>query len=703
MTAGRRLRQLHELPISVLSGVSPRKAAALGTLGIRTVFDLLTTFPRRYIDRTRTADVADLAVGDEAVVLAVVQRSRRRRDRSGRVRVELDVADRSGRMTVVFFNQPYREHQLPVGSEVLLFGKLTVFRGLRQMVNPVVDLLTRGDAPRRTLRVVPVYPASAKAGLNSWELGAWVEEALDRAGTFADPLPPHWRERLKLMDRTTAMRRIHLPSSLEEVAPARRRLVFDELFRVQLTLLLQRRAVEEDLDAVRHEATCGPLLRRFKESLPFDLTAAQEKAFETILADLGAPTPMHRLLQGDVGSGKTVVAALALLVAVQGGHQGALMVPTEVLAEQHFFGLRSLTGSLMLPDATRLEGERPLMISLLTSRTPSAQRRRTLRELAHGGVDIVVGTHALLTEGVRFRSLGLVVIDEQHRFGVDQRATLRTKGQKATDLLVMTATPIPRTAAMIVFGDLDLTVLEELPPGRSPVETIWARDAKAEERAWARVRSEVASGHRAYVVCPLVELAEQEFRRLRQEVFPDLRLALLHGQMPTAEKESVMADFRRGLIDVLVATTVIEVGIDVKDATVMVIENAERFGLAQLHQLRGRVGRGSAPSWCYLLSRSTTADARERLGALERTNDGFELAEIDLRLRGEGEVLGARQSGAGSFRLTSLQRDRHLVEPARAAAKAILDADPDLAAHQLLADELRLFLDDAEARYLLES
>ena len=751
----RTLRELSEVPVGRLKGLSDKKAAALREWGIELVFDLLTTYPHRYIDRSRQADLADLSVGEEAVVLAAVDRVSARRTRNGRSLVELRVHDGTGTMKVVFFNQPWRAKQLTAGAEALFFGKLDDYRGTRQMTNPVVDVLVATDNDsqtrrRRTLRVIPVYPSSAKVGLNSWEVGEWAEQSIRRTRTFADPLPAPWRERLDLVGRTEAMRRIHLPESMGDWPPARRRLAFDELFRLQLALVLRRRALEQDARAIRHSVSPldvvtstgnkaqltlaegtgvdrggkRTLVQRFLAALPFELTTAQRQALASIFAELAGPLPMHRLLQGDVGSGKTVVAVAALLAAVQGGHQGALMVPTEVLAEQHHMAVRSLLGDLTVPDPDRLGGERPVAVALLTNRTTAAERARLHAGLRSGEVDLVVGTHALLTDEVRFHSLGVVVIDEQHRFGVEQRAALRDKGRSSVmaeaagseagadpDLLVMTATPIPRTAAMVLFGDLDMVELKELPPGRTPIKTAWVRTELEEIGAWQRVRDEVAAGHRAYVVCPLVDGSErvqarsatEELERLAVEVLPGLRLGLLHGQMPAAEKEASMAAFRSGEVQVLVATTVVEVGVDVPEATVMVIEDADRFGIAQLHQLRGRVGRSSLASWCYLLGEGATPESAERLAALERTSDGFELAEVDLDLRGEGTILGTRQKGRSDLKLARLRRDGDLLQAARKVAEEVTEGDPLLASHPLLADEVRLFLDPEEEAFLFKS
>ncbi len=744
---GRTLRSLDQHSVDELDSLPARKAGGLREWGIETVLDLVTTFPRKHLDRTRQMDVADLAVGEEAVVLAEVRSVHAPPSRNRRSRVELVVEDGTGRLRVVFFNQPWRAKQLGRGTQALFFGKVTEFRGQRQIAMPAVDVVVGTEETarrRRTLRVVPIYPASGKAGLTSWEIGGWVEEALNRAKGFADPLPDDVRSSLDLIDRTTAMWGIHLPESMEEVSPARRRLIFDELFRLQLALVLRRRALEEDARAIRHAVTVREvsaalrregsqgalatgdrtLVQRFLAGLPFELTDGQRKALASIVAELAGPLPMHRLLQGDVGSGKTVVAVATMLAGVQGGHQGALMVPTAVLAEQHFMAVRNLVGRLKLADPDRLGGERPVTVALLTNRTRATERARLHRGLLAGEVDIVVGTHALLTDDVRFHSLGVVVIDEQHRFGVEQRAALRRKGRSSVvaeaegpkagadpDLLVMTATPIPRTAAMVLFGDLDLVKIDDLPPGRSPVATVWARTALQEAEAWSRVRGEVALGHRAFVVCPLVEgsdrvvarSATEERDRLAAHELSGLDVGLLHGQMSGAEKESAMADFRAGRIQVLVATTVVEVGVDVPEATVMVVQDAARFGIAQLHQLRGRVGRSRDPSWCYLLAEETAGDAGERLAAMEATTDGFELAEVDLELRGEGTILGTRQKGVSDLKLASLRRDRELLLAARRVAETLTEDDPLLSRHPLLQDEVRLFLDEEEEAFLFKS
>jgi ATP-dependent DNA helicase RecG len=707
----RLLTRLSAIPVTELDGVGAKREDALKMVGVESVLDLLMYYPRRYIDRTAQVMIDQMAIGEQAMVLARVDRIAGRRTQKGRSLVEARVSDDSGSLKVTFFNQPWRTKQLLEGQEAIFFGKLDEFRGQKQMTNPIVDLIGN-----KTGRIVPVYPQSDKAGLSSWEIADWIEEALQRAGEFADPLPDELRERLQLSSRTWAMRNVHVPESMQYAYASRKRLAFDELFRLQTILVLRKRAIERESRGLQHDVQ-GSLVKAFIGALPYSLTGAQQRAIDEVSADLAKPQPMHRLLQGDVGSGKTMVAVASLLVAVQGGHQGALMAPTEVLAEQHFFNVRALVQGLMIGDAATLMGERHVRVELLTNRTTAAERRKLHAGLQTGEVDILIGTHALLTDAVEFHSLGVVVIDEQHRFGVEQRAALREKGRDGAvpDVLVMTATPIPRTAAMTVYGDLDVTLLDELPPGRTPIETMWAQTRDEEEQAWKKVRTEIEAGRQAYVVCPLVETSErvqaksatEEYERLQHEVFPDLRVGLIHGQLKAPEKEAVMNAFRSRELDVLVATTVIEVGVDVPNATVMVIENASRFGIAQLHQLRGRVGRGAERSYCYLLEEldeeSDNENAAERLEAMVASTDGFELAEVDLELRGAGTVLGARQKGRSDLKLASLKkRDRDLVQLARDVAFEIIDVDPFLEHHEILADDIKNLVDDDEAEFLFK-
>ena len=711
-----RLRELAERPVTDLRLVGQKVAQRLESMGITSVLDLLTHYPRTYRDRTATADIAALEPGEEATVLGRVSRVDGRRTRQGRSLVEVTVSDGTSSLRCTFFNQPWRERQLAVDTEAAFFGKVDLYRGQRQMTNPVVDVVTEVGQPGvQTGVIVPLYPASGKAEVHTGLLRALVGSALERcrARTIADPLDPTVRTALGLVDRDTALRDIHAPGSFADRDAAVARLTFDEFLRAQVGLVARKRSVEQAGGGIRHVVD-GPLVAAFHAHLPFPLTAGQTAAVATIAADLAAPTPMHRLLQGEVGSGKTVVALTTLLMAVQGGHQGAFMAPTEVLAEQHHLTMTAMLDGLTVAEPGSLLGERPVRVELLTNRTTAAERRRLADGLAAGLVDVVVGTHALIYDGVRFADLGLVVIDEQHRFGVEQRDLLRSKGaddDRRPDVLVMTATPIPRTAAIMIYGDLDRSELREFPAGRAPIRTEHVgADPAGRAVAYEHVRSEVAAGRQAFVVCPLVEESEklevrsatEEFARLGAGDLAGLRLGLLHGQMPAAEKEAVMTAFRAHDLDVLVATTVIEVGVDVPNASVMVVEDADRFGLLQLHQLRGRIGRGAHASVCYLVADPVTPDGRARLEAMVASTDGFELAERDLAIRGAGEVFGQRQSGWSDLKLGRLPRDEAVVVEARAVAERILDADPELHEHPGLREEVEDLLGD-DVEFLFKS
>lgn len=705
------LAELDAIGVARLKGVGPERESGLAELGIATVLDLLWHYPRRWIDRGNEACVRDLVPGEQALVIATVRRSESRRIKGRRSMVNVDVADDTGRLRITFFNQAWRAKQLAVDTTAAFFGPVEEYRGSPQMTNPLVDLI--GD---QTGRIVPIYPQSDKAKITSRDLSRAVAESLRRAQprTVFDPVPTDVRRRYGLVDRWAAMQGIHAPKVMSDRTRARDRLVFDELLRIQLLLVRRKRRIQQAGAGMEHDVA-GPVVESFLAGLPYSLTGAQSRAIDSIRRDLAGTVPMQRLLQGDVGAGKTVVAVTTMLTAVEGRHQGALLAPTEVLAEQHLASIRELVEGIEVPDPARLGGSRPLRVSLLTGRLPAADRREVLLGLVAGEIDIVVGTQALLSEGVTFASLGVVVVDEQHRFGVDQRNLLRQRvrdqGRAEPDLLVMTATPIPRTAAMTVYGDLDVTVLDELPPGRQPVTTTWAQGPLEEEQVWASVRTAVGEGRQAYVVCPLIEegaseskAAEQVHAELEAGELAGLALGLLHGRQARRDKELTMEAFRRGDLDVLVSTTVIEVGVDVPNATVMVILDAGRFGMAQLHQLRGRVGRGAHASSCHLLGEATTPEAEARLRALEASGDGFELAEKDLELRGEGTLMSTRQSGRNDLRLASLRRDTTWVMRARDAAEDLVGDDPDLGAHPELRAELEhLFppeteIDEALAR-----
>ena len=698
--------ELAQIDIARLKGVGEAKQRALHEYGISDVLELLMTYPRRWVDRTNQQRVADAALGEEVLLVVEVRGVEERQMRNRRKMVNVRVGDGTGTLRITFFNQPWRARQLTVGLVVAIHGKVEDYRGSFQMTNPVVDLI--GD---RTGRIVPIYPQSEKVRITTWELAALVDQALRRCESrgLADPLSIADQERLGLIGRFEALKSIHGPDSMADATAARRRLAFDELLRVQVELVRRKRELERTSQGIEH-VVGGELVERFVGALPFPLTEAQRRAIDEIDTDMASPQPMHRLLQGDVGAGKTIVAVAALLNAVSGGHQGALMAPTEVLAEQHGSGVKALLDGLVVVDGDNLFGERPLRVELLTNRVTGQDRREVLAGLADGSVDIVIGTHALIQEGVEFGSLGAVVVDEQHRFGVEQRAALRAKSDGVVpDLLVMTATPNPPTAAMTVYGDLEVSALDELPPGRTPIATHWAAGPLSEANVWASVRDEVETGRQAYVVCPLIEesenlevaSAEETFEQLAAGELSNVRVGLLHGRMSSAEKEATMEAFRARELDVLVATTVIEVGVDVPNATVMVVLDADRFGIAQWHQLRGRVGRGEHASTCWLMT--TSEDANPRIEALVASTDGFELAEIDLELRGEGTLMSSAQKGRSDLRLASLRRDRELIEQAREVAFRIIDDDPELAQSDVLRSEITLLLSEREGDYLTKS
>ncbi len=695
-------------------------------LGLRTVGDLLRHYPRRYAERGKLTDLRDLAPGEDVTVVARVSKVGRRpmRARRGSL-VEAEITDGRGTLKLTFFNQPWRERELAVGRQGLFAGRVTVFNGKRQLNSPDFRILDAadptGDIEEFAGALIPVYPATAATP--TWTIARCVRVALDVLDPPADPLPADLRARHDLVGLDTALRDIHRPPDRGALELARRRLKWDEALPVQ-ALLAQRR-----LAAARRPGKARPpvpdgILAAFDRRLPFPLTGGQQEVGRTLAAELASAHPMHRLLQGEVGSGKTVCALRAMLQVVDAGGQAALLAPTEVLAAQHARSLAALLGPLAT--AGELDAaEHATRVALLTGSLPAAARRRALAEAASGEAGIVVGTHALLSEGVEFADLGFVVVDEQHRFGVEQRDALRSKGD-TPHVLVMTATPIPRTVAMTVYGDLEVSSLRELPGGRSPISsTVVPAGEKPSwlERVWARIREEAAAGHQAYVVCPRIggtgeedetgpSEEDGETRRpplavldvapgLAEGPLAALQVGILHGRLPADEKDSVMRGFAAGDVDVLVATTVVEVGVDVPNATVMAILDADRFGISQLHQLRGRVGRGSAAGLCLLVTDSPPGTpARERLDAVASTVDGFRLAELDLEQRREGQVLGEAQSGRSSFTLLSLIRDRDLITAARAEATAVVDADPDLSGHPGLAAAVTALVESERAEFL---
>jgi ATP-dependent DNA helicase RecG len=725
-----------------LVGPIGRKAAdALAAqLDIHTVGDLVRHYPRRYVDRGRLTDVAGLEIGAHATVVAEVEKAvlRPMRHRPGRLLAVVVRDSRGATLDCTFFHGHKLQTVITPGLRALFAGKVGVFKGRLQLTHPQFEPLRPEDdvAP-----YVSVYPATAK--LQSWEIARCVRQVLELLDDPTDPLPAEIRRAEKLTDLGRALRRIHLPESEADIHSARTRLVWDEALGVQLALALRRQ------EAAARPAPASPprrggLLDAFDAALPFTLTAGQHAVGARIAADLAGSHPMNRLVQGDVGAGKTVVALRAMLQVVDGGRQAAMLAPTEVLAAQHARSLRALLGPLGQAGELGSAGEEATRVTLLTGALTTAARRRAMLDVASGAAGIVVGTHALIQDRVGFADLGLVVVDEQHRFGVEQRDALRSRGDRTPHLLVMTATPIPRTVAMTVYGDLEVSALRELPGGRSPIATTVVPVGEKPawlDRVWRRVQEEVAAGHQVYVVCPRVggeagpgrgRPADDEIAgpdggdagdtgttgagQRRQplavlDVAPDLaagplaglRLGVLHGRLPAEEKDAVMRAFEGGAVDVLVATTVVEVGVDVPNATAMVIMDADRFGLSQLHQLRGRVGRGSAAGVCLLVTdvpAGTTA--RERLDAVAGTTDGFELARLDLELRREGDVLGAVQSGRRSgLRLLSLLRHEDVIAAARVHAARIAADDPGLARHPGLAALVGEVVGDEErAAYL---
>jgi ATP-dependent DNA helicase RecG len=681
-----------DTPVSSMPGVGDKIQERLESLGLRTLGDLLDHLPRAYIDRRDMRSISQLRVGSEATVIATVKETKLNRIRGNRSRVTVTIADGTGFVDCVWWNQEWRARTLTEGTEAAFSGKVKTFRGRLQMDSPAYDLLRTSGESVHTGRIVPIYPATEK--LSATHLRRLLHTAFEKLGHVPDPLPAGVRAERNLLPKDVATRLVHFPEDLQQIPDARRRLVFEELFVLQIGLALRKRHLEEDLRGIAHDPN-KELAKGFVESLPFRPTKAQERTMAEIAADMAKPAPMHRLLQGEVGSGKTLVAVHAAMVAIQSDTQVAIMAPTEVLAEQHARKIRELCEPVGVD------------VELLTSAVPQARRRDILMRLKAGDLKLICGTHALISEDVAFHRLGLAVVDEQHRFGLGQRILLRAKGEDP-DVLIMTATPIPRTLALTLYGDLDVSVLDELPAGRKPVRTIVVgHDSAARARAYDLVRSEVEQGRRAFVVCALVDESDSlqakaavaEAERLRTEVFPDLKVALLHGQMRPGEKDDVMERFRRGDVSVLIATTVVEVGVDVPEATVMLIENAERFGLSQLHQLRGRIGRGEHGGTCILFSDARTEEAQQRLEAVARSADGFVLAEEDLRIRGEGTIFGTRQAGLTDLRVARLVEDFPVVVEARESAFALVASDPKLsrAEHVMLRAEIgRRFGDELD-------
>ena len=731
-------------PITVLPGVGPRHAETLSRLELKTLGDMLYYFPRRYDDYSQLKPINRLWYGEEVTVIATVESVNLRNVRSGRAQiVEALVADGSGALRITWFNQPWITKRLRHGAHIVLAGKIDQYLGRLVMNNPEWEPLEQQQLS--TNRIVPVYPLTAQITQR------WLRRLMNQVVTYwaprlHDPLPAELRRSAGLVDLPTALVQAHFPDSWEALKAARHRLAFDEIILLQLGVLRQKRAWQER--SARIIKTDRAWLQGQLQRLPFPLTGAQQHALEDVHADLASGRPMNRLLQGDVGSGKTVIAALGISIVTHSGAQAALMAPTSILAEQHYKSLLKILaqntgqepgsgdqapgtnsgteshlmhGAADIPEDTPADipavsqagtpaagslaaAEPPLQpeqIRLMVGATAEAEKREIRAALADGTIKVIVGTHALIEDPVVFSDLQLVIVDEQHRFGVEQRAALRSKGDNP-HLLVMTATPIPRSLALTVYGDLDLSVMDEMPPGRQPVST-HVLLPRERERAYTLIRSQIEQGRQAFVIYPLVEESEasdskaavEEHARLQETIFPRLKLGLLHGRMKPEEKDTVMARFRDGEYHILVSTSVVEVGVDVPNATVMLIDGADRFGLAQLHQFRGRVGRGSGKSYCLLIPETPDAAENERLQVMTETNDGFILAERDLDQRGPGQFLGTRQSGFSELRLASLT-DVQLIEKARRHAQALFEKDPELQQpeHRPLAEVVERFWGD---------
>jgi ATP-dependent DNA helicase RecG len=681
------IRRSLDTEAQFLKGIGPKLAQILAKAGLNTVGDVLYYLPRRYEDRRNIPPISSLKPGDWATVRGRALGVEGKPTRKGMVIIKVPITDGRGTVVLTWFNQPWIKKKFETfQGEVLAYGQVKEGAWNLEINSPEFEIVGEEEDASEFARIVPVYPLTD--GVHQAIVRKAAASALEHYLDYVqDPLPEPIRKQQHLAPLKWSLSQIHQPNSEPYRLEARKRLVFDEFFAMQISLAMARAESHQEIGiSFPIQAEKAQLWDDIHKILPFDLTGAQRRVIEEIWSDMEAPHPMNRLLQGDVGSGKTAVAACAMLGAVRAGYQAALMAPTEILAEQHYTSLKTLLEPLGIE------------IVLLVGKHSSAAKKKAYEHTATGTASIAVGTQALIQEGVKFKHLGLVIVDEQHRFGVLQRAALREKGLGNPDVLVMTATPIPRTLTMTVFGDLDLSVIDELPPGRRPVKT-HSKPLTDRASVYEGVRKLIAEGRQAYFVCPMVnesekllaQAAEELYYRLSTQVYPDLRVGLLHGQMKSKEKDLVMEQFRAHELDILVSTTVIEVGVDVPNASVMVVEDANRFGLSQLHQLRGRVGRGAHQSYCILLSDAKAEDAQARMDIMSYTNDGFKIAEEDLKLRGPGQIIGTKQSGNADFKIADLIQDGKMLEVARQAALALIKLDPHLTRpeHQLLLQRVR--------------
>ena len=675
------------MPVRYLKGVGPKKGSDLARLGIESAEDILYSLPARYEDRSDFTAIKDLKAGQTATVKGDIVTLGMRLARNGKPVFQMAVTDQTGFIHAIWFNQPYLKDYFKKDQKVVLYGRVEQYDRL-QFVQPEYEILKGDDTDSIHIgRIVPVYPLAGQL-TQRYLRGLAFLAVTKYCRLLKEKLPTYLLAREKLVDVKFAVHNIHFPSSFANLEKAYRRIVFEEFFMLQLALAMKKKGASEASGGFGHRLG-GELIDAFKRSVPFELTAAQKKATAQIERDMSSARPMNRLLEGDVGSGKTVVAAYALALTVQNGLQGVLMAPTEVLARQHFITL----SELLMPLG--------INVALLIGGMDQKAKREVYSDIKEGKVNIVVGTHAVIQEAVEFKRLGLAVIDEQHKFGVTQRALLKHKSENP-HILVMTATPIPRTLALTVYGDLDISIIKEMPKGRKPIATYWVEEEKRSE-AYNFIREELEKGRQAYIICPLIESQGpgskpkaknviDMFEKLKNDIFPGVEIGLLHGRMSSKEKEKVMKDFKKGMTKILVSTIVIEVGIDVPNASVMLVEDAERFGLAQLHQLRGRIGRGDHESYCILLANPTTEEAAGRLKTIEGTLDGFEVAEADMNLRGPGEFFGTRQHGLPEIRFGNILKDFGIMEVARKEAFGLVARDPDLEEehHRPLKDALRL-------------
>ena len=658
---------LHQ-SVQFLKGVGPKRSEILGRLGIHTIHDMLHYFPRDYKDRTRIQKISEAKIGAEITIQGKVLAIQSRMARNRKYILEVFVSDETGTIAATWFNQPFLMNKFHVGDNLFLHGKVGAYKYL-QLLSPEYEVIQDGETTIKEGGIIPVYPLTER--ISQTQFRKIMKEAVHHfADRIEELLPQGILVKNQLLPLDKAIRSIHSPATFDDLKRAKSRLVYDELLILEMAMALRRSGIKEETGIAFKVGT--NVDTHIRKLIPFTLTNSQERVIREITTDMRSNKPMNRLLQGDVGSGKTVVAIYAILVAIANGYQAAFMAPTEILSEQHFQTIQKY----LQHSHVRMQ--------LLTGSTNSKYKKDVLEQIRNGQIDLVIGTHALVEETVQFKKLGLVVIDEQHKFGVIQRLKLKEKGVQP-DVLIMTATPIPRTLSITLFGDLDISILDEMPPGRTPIKTFWISKDK-EKDSYNFIHGEITKGRQVFIVYPLVEesavldlkAAVTEARKLQHDVFPASKVGLLHGQMKSGDKDKIMTDFKEKRYDILVSTVIIEVGIDVPNATVMVVEHAERFGLAQLHQLRGRIGRGSEQSYCLLFGNPRTHESRERLRIMTKTCDGFKIAEMDFKLRGPGEFFGTRQHGLPELKISDLIRDFPILKQARADAFEIVSKDPHL-------------------------